>query len=793
MLALARSRRGRPSRKGSALLVTLFTVAALLTLGTTFIALAVNEGRQSKGEKDAQLARQAAIGGINWAMGYMADPKHWSKPIGSVGTFVYGLGQPGSGAPEATRWFGQGWTFTTDSQANTWRMDMNNELQMGDMAAKVSVTIQGMVPGATSFQAGQPQNYLLTAVSHLYPYSASHSYPSSAEVASRTVQLRTRAKSAADFSIFESNMRTAILPGQQIDEVPPAPGTPGGTPLPAQPNTAGMTPAQAATAMANWQAQVNQIHNWYNTHLQAQTKLADDVGIPTNFTMNGDFRADGSTSGWTASGNSGDIHVYASTAAQASTIHFNGNTSFANGTSNIYDNAALNDSNSGIFTHSAGRTDMQGLPQTGLQQYVDPKDGTLKQGTYLDTVDANRNVTPGWAHSMANQDPDPNSGRVKGYVKVTTPAGGPVAAVAGQGTGADVEYDKTGANPQPGFAKTRVTFNGDGTVTVQKVGAYSGQPVPDTNPLLNTPVPISKLQNGLLYVDGGNVEVKAGPDPNHPGQLAKIDSRLTIVAGASTDRPTVTNTIDTNPNSATYGQPVAPQRINYPTAPDATSTSIYLDPLTKVNGAYVFANGNIPYTDSNGRAWFPAQDPSKVQTIGGDPFSNAALVREGNVSILSDITKGNNGSLGIVAQNYVLLSDQSTTKPATGSTLEVDAVLMSTQRSVQYGGFLNATANYWDGMAGVSIPRPAQQFSNSNFLLKGSIISRFADVEGTEPDASGVRHGYITQTFQQDKTLKDNLPPAFPQFDRSTNKTQPIVFEVLAWTDQGSLHVDQSQ
>ena len=55
---------------GSALVLTLFTIAALLTLGTTFIVLATNESRMSQCEKEIEMSRQMAAFGISWSVSF---------------------------------------------------------------------------------------------------------------------------------------------------------------------------------------------------------------------------------------------------------------------------------------------------------------------------------------------------------------------------------------------------------------------------------------------------------------------------------------------------------------------------------------------------------------------------------------------------------------------------------------------------------------------------------------------------------------------------------------------------
>ncbi|MFP4498483.1 MAG: hypothetical protein ACLFQV_09765, partial [Vulcanimicrobiota bacterium] len=67
----------------------------------------------------------------------------------------------------------------------------------------------------------------------------------------------------------------------------------------------------------------------------------------------------------------------------------------------------------------------------------------------------------------------------------------------------DVEFDATMGNDKPGFAKFIVEFDQNGDVTVKKRSAYTNRQA-----ILLDKVKPEKFPNGILYFEGGNVEIK---------------------------------------------------------------------------------------------------------------------------------------------------------------------------------------------------------------------------------------------------------------------------------------------
>ncbi len=881
-------------REGSALLLTLFTVAALLTLGTTFIAISVRGSQKSQNDKDSELARTVANYGANWVLSYMALAQEWYTPNVSTNTgtldgsdqlwllqptdtdswasgsatghtvkwcgrtvaftacLAQPSGQPGAGtAPGGTPPGGPGqslnaalqpfyWEFSIDPQAK----DASSVVDLSTVGGTSSVgqvvgseigvfnvfvkRLSSQTPGL-HYSTSQPVEYEVESTAYIYNrgdqiYNTNTTpvTPNAATArAVRTITYRVRPQSPIDFSLYEENMRSWIAPG-----------------LNTQYGSNTVLDNGLGTVNANGTALDQQASQLLP---QLQGVQMDSIGIPSNYTMNGNFAVDGAA---TANNQAdpfaqanGSIHIFAdpSTPGSLQNIHFTGNTSFAAGSNNTYgsNNTAFSTTNTNMTSIYQGSSapnysaKSRGLPSAAnyLTAWVAdtsswPKDwqstpnasvptanvGLLTTGGSLTTDSSGTTpISVGTAQAATGDTTmQQNQNSPPGYVKVATPAQGAVGVTPGQGTGYDVEYDKTqsGAQQQPGFARVQISFtqdsSGNGFVHIQKVGAYSGAPVAPAQTIQVSGTQ-DQLPNNTIYVDGGNVEVQG-----------KIPSSLTVVAAASSDRPTTAVPV-TMQNGVATPVPNAQPVLITPQQQAGIKTSIYEPADTKLlNGSALFPTdssgkitGPIPAWDPDTQKYvWPAYDPTKIADQSGQATSvtsSAILTREGNISVVGNLEKasGSQAALGLVAQNFILLSDQ---RPGAQSTLKVDAALMSLQQSVQYGGFAtggennywsamavdpsgstqDANGNYWPKMAG-SIPRPLNQVNNGTFQLNGSIIGQYADVESSQ---NGV--GYTTQSFTQDKSLSNNLPPMFPNFSRTTEQG-PIVWLVVATSDSQDL------
>lgn len=300
------------------------------------------------------------------------------------------------------------------------------------------------------------------------------------------------------------------------------------------------------------------------------------------------------------------------------------------------------------------------------------------------------------------------------------------------GTGVPDVAVPAGNDARPSFAKIEVTLDGN-NVTIRKVNGSSSKQLYTG--------PASGINNGVIAVEGGNVEVKQGANP--------WTGRLTINADDVADRAT----------------------------PEDGSTKSY--PL----------GGNSIYADS-ARAYFEdnphVKPPYTARQITGNPQADnskkfwpppaAEVEREGNVQITSDLTYGAGGSeapsLGLISQNFVLLNDKQG-----DNNLRVDAVLMSLEHSVQFD---------WDNQAGnPNHDKLMVEGVQRSFELNGSIIGGFLDVEGDSK-----KRGYYKQKFAHDDNLRFQLPPAFPRWDKTTSTASGIAWNwvIMNYVDKGTLN-----
>lgn len=314
------------------------------------------------------------------------------------------------------------------------------------------------------------------------------------------------------------------------------------------------------------------------------------------------------------------------------------------------------------------------------------------------------------------------------------------------GTGVPDVAVPSGNDARPSFAKIEVVLDGP-NVTIRKVNGgaskqlYSG--------------PATGINNGMIAVEGGNVEVKQGANP--------FTGKLTINADDIADRATPED-------GSNRSYPVGGNSIY------ADSARTYFTNNPHVKPPYTMKQlTNGQSTDESKKYWPPP--PAEVE-------------REGNIQITSDLKYGSGTgeapSLGLVSQNFVLLNDKgedsegNPTKFAEDlGKLEVDAVLMSLEHSVQFD---------WDNASGskkATHDRLMQEGVTRTFQLNGAIVGGFLDVEG---DAK--KRGYYKQKFTHDDNLRFALPPSFPRWDKTTSTAQGVAWNwvIMHYVDKGTLN-----
>jgi len=759
--------RRKGKKRGMAIIATLFTIAIVLVLGTSFTILTFKESRSARSDKNSAIAKQLSKAGAELMLNYMSVVENWASEKTEEGTTRIGstvlIDYPAS-SPKVLK---QG-----DMLDETFNFTITRNWDASRSAYVYNVTItpdrpidsQGVYVGRIRiemiqavFKSGQPPQFIITSTGSVVKTATNE------VAANRVVEVRFREKTALDNLLFVQNMRAWDMVGN------------------------GVTPPNANDG------------------------TNDAVGIADNFSANGPITIDGNSD--YATETSGNINFFGT-----DNVHFYGPTTI-NGDENLYPTGTTQETIDGIF--QGGLTTEQtsmGLPQ--------------KEGYMTADVDGNGNISnseKGSAVRLAQDKSGTNPGGqsyVTAYYRcgdnsgLSTPSGTighssasdpeqwmgeyglPDTAAnrnyMASNVPADVEFDGEMLNSKPGFATYTVEFYKDGTVTVSKKTAYTGV----TTTLLNR-VGIDRFKNGILYFEGGNVEVK---NAEYNGG---VNGQLTIVNSEDPYREAIKYEVRTSDGSTlTQYATEEKNRQVYPSNPDMwVPGKIGLTGDTEIKSVkQVYSNSSIyvSYDDSrlpqrvdpetgdltgefdrvppyyvNGKWVWPGESSinntvSNVPTADGNTIGvYNDLEREGNITLGANLTYTNagNNALGIIAKNYILINDDNVS--ATNPELTVNAVLMSFDHSLQFDDVNMSGKDTW-----ISQPN-----MNGNFNFTGSNISAFADVE-SKIDGTG----YTTQTLMYDQNLKNTLPPNFPRWDITQMDPNVVMeFVILSYQDKGAI------
>lgn len=347
----------------------------------------------------------------------------------------------------------------------------------------------------------------------------------------------------------------------------------------------------------------------------------------------------------------------------------------------------------------------------------------------------------------------------------------------------------------PTFATVRVEISGDkarivkyNSAMTNSDGTINNSYVEDLTPNYSgsNTIDISKINNGVINVTGGNVEV------------VNVKSFAGKGKGLSTNYIDVKN----NANECLDGALTIVSNVNE--ARDISLNNVGSS-NPKVGNSALYSDVARDFYDKNPYVNIPPFSQkqlgigsSTAKSIWPTPQSSA-LEREGNVILASDIayksSSNSSPSLGIVAKNYILLNDKSLNSKGSKDkqdVLRVDAVLMSMDHSVQFD-WNNMAANNAK-LSGGSKTLYEELTSNRNisnsgknartFQLNGAIVSGFLDVEG---DTNG--RGYYVQNFKHDENLRYNLPPIFPRWKVGEFAERGVFGDwmITAYEDKGAI------
>lgn len=780
-------------RRGISLILALFTVAVLITLSITFLALAHNESRSSRSGYYQAASLQACNWALDYLINYMQAPPNLtgggSMQFTSLTDRYFTLRlQAGDGMPDGLF---RGYPIrvvpgTTSqrriffgSEADPFRIPIGNDLEATVDMDFNSVTVDsGLIEG-------QPQRYTVSIRSRIFPRAGD------SMLASRQVDVRLLEDSPTRRKTNENDVSWDVQGN--------VPGT--------------------------------------------RDELAIRVGIPSDYTETMPVRIEGHlgdpniTQSWYDA--SGRIrYLFDPSAAGAS--KFRQGVAIAQSTNlNRTGQPVDPNSDAGMFSGGINRL----APRLGLPQSSEPGEVF----PYITKRDESGTVHRGYAQFKASQ--IGGAGARSGFIEVDSTGGNmrtgqinPDGSISFSGqptidTGANdndalpqgvtlppgtqsskvevrnaIEVDprslsdnpaiKANANNTPGIPNIVVTL-GQGTdgdrVSVQVEGKYSGQ-LTDIPGYQN--VPATSFKEGILYIKGGNVKVVTEPGKQFNGHL-------TIVSGEGTDREPVSIAANGTPN---YDN----------------QTTIYHQAARDYFEARN-ADGQLLHRGESGPPYTAAQlglpgDPNRLYY----PPPKPGVEREGNVVVGSDLTYAENkpSVLGLVSQNFIMLNDRNYAAELPNPTMKVDAALFSFEHSVQFDW--DNTAGNPDflskreiqknlvGLVGLegdpgTPPQAIVTKSGRTFVardsrilnaqgkieLRGSVTSRFADVEGAYLQMSNTHagqtytanphFGYTDQSLFNYPYQTHVLPPNFPRYNLTNSQ---IPFTVENYVDRGAFSTE---
>ncbi|MGM9997897.1 MAG: hypothetical protein ACI38Q_00615 [Candidatus Bruticola sp.] len=786
-------------KKGVALIFALFTIAILFSISTTVVALSLNDSRTTRTVNYNDAALHAANWGIEAAINYMGQPglgfdrtrSQWVN-TSSFGNFLV-EGRHlycTSGSRNVALNSGQKvnvkvTSLTSTTLQNTYGLDYTTSTKLGEDNWKSKYSGTDATTGnsrsgsdsrlisfvnensgenyrleygggvnyaevevvCTEFRypiSNQPSQYQLLSVAKVYANDNGKTKAADrVPLATRVVEARVRESVACDFMHFIQNARS-------------------------------------------WDATGVNLGDSTKTNANDGVEIARTaVFLPEDYLEAGRLRVDGYGSNDPESnrvkkylnerGLDGKLGFFAPNNFRETNYIFQGDVTTAR-SSGDYD--YKNTKGGKTYTFNQGSKDTSKI-FSGTLRDGEPSLGLPQVTSYFDDVNTKvRNTSGGtkMAYTVAdnttwaNKRSDVNAPKTVGVC--------PDIAQAPKSGLKDVD-GKDIPSATPTFATVRIEIKGNEVRVVKYNSAVtnsSGNIDPNyVQTLTNRPVKISDINNGVISVTGGNVEVVNVDTFANTGlstsyiksdttNNAMLDGSLTILANVDKARDISLNNVDASSSERESGESVLYS--------DKARTYYEEDPYEHVP----------PFSQKE-----LGTGSSTVKSIWPSPASSA-IEREGNVMMTSDIAykPGSSSSLGVVAKNYILLNDKSLGVKSTQAKkdqLRIDAVLMSMDHSVQFDWnnmAANSQANYNYLVADRTLKRADQR----TFKLNGAIVSSFLDVEG---DTNG--RGYYTQKFNHDENLRYNLPPLFPRWDISNFAKNGIFGEwmITAYEDKGAI------
>ncbi len=758
--------KGLRRRKGVALILALLTTVILVTLSLAFMSLSLSEARTSRSYGYEETSVQAASYGLEYALTYMGrgtvpgqqqvwERRLWPNPGGSP-SMAFGfynvlrtqatpitVGQsippaPGQNIGVVVLDIVQDPSleaFVPSTLSNQDKVQLRQDLRRiricdqqlnprlfplnSDLAFTCDVVVEPIL-----LSRGQGRHdYRLISTARVYTLVNGASVNVNAPVATRVVEARVK-ESSFDYAHFIANGRTWNVNGY----------TPGTTPK------------------------------------TDTTDLADYVVIPKDYVEQGPMRVDGQDVAGSPVG-SVERHVK----EQAGNLRFLANSAqngpkfshklTINQPANVYPDDVTDATMGGFTAGFVPRSSRVGIPDFRQDDMKLAAKFVVDNDDQSGLIEIPTSSIPGARGSTlaAPKSSDPTNPFYDGTDVVTDSEGN----------------TRTVNKPfdfRPRVPNIEVVLNKD-QIQIQTRSTLDGS---ITN---SRTIRQDQLQSGLLYVQGGNVVVKTDP-------TNKFQGKLSIVA---TEDPNRDGFIPND--SSVYSDAARGYFTALKNEWDQTVLNTGLKPadvaryptppytVAQLNaGRARFGASVVPPVESempSGQLLWPA--PPVERDASGNKV-RYATEREGNIVIADDVKYNDKSGnqLGLFAQNFVLLNDNTPKDPVTQEEkLTIDAVLVSKERTVSLD-WDNTGRQPIEGWKELMAPRAANQ-PQRKIAINGSVISEYIDVEGDQ-----LGRGYKNQEFKYDLSLRNASPPFMPRPDLA-ELPGGFRFMILHYLDRGSL------
>jgi len=753
--------KGLRKRKGVALILALLTTVILVTLSLAFMSLSLSEARTSRSYGYEETSVQAASYGLEYALVYMGrgngqgaqtwEIQPWPNPGGTpalqfgfynvLKAYNHGRIIPANqevpamaaqqiGVTICDRQFDTSLeAFVPSNLSEADKIQLRKDLRRirfvdqnfqprlialnSDLAFTCDIVVE---PVLVSRSQGR-HDFRLTSTARVFQLSGAGAN-STQPVATRVVEARIK-ESSFDYAHFIANGRTW--------------------------NVNGYTPATSPKV--------------------GNTDLADYVVIPKNYVEQGPMRVDGQDPALATPntvmervvGNAGNLRFLPG--SDEGGVKFT-HALTINQPANVYPDTVTDATMTGFNAGFVPRSNRVGIPDFRTEDMKLAAQYVVKDSDQSGLIQIATSQIPG---ARGNSDPAPKSSDPRDPFYDGTD---PVVDPDGNTVNVKKPFDF-----RPRFPNVEITLNKN---QVQIVTKSTTEPPQVLN---SKTITQDQLQMGILYVQGGNVVVKTDP-------TNKFQGKLSIVAGEDPARESFTpsdSSIYSNAARAYYEyqknrwdtyvrtEHTNPVDVaNYPTPPYTVAQLRQAEALHLIP-----ANSVEPGMPTSQKLW---PSPPAEKDIHNNPVKYQ-VEREGNVVITDDVryNEKSGNSLGLFAQNFVLLND---TTPETPD-LTIDAVLVSKERAVSLDWDNTGRQNpvTWKQLTSPRLASDPQRTVNIN----GSVIGEYIDVEGDQ-----LGRGYKNQNFKYDLTLRNANPPFMPRPDLS-DLPGGYRFMILHYLDRGSL------